>query len=146
MQHRLAHTADLELHEQLMTPVRRRSNVWELRMRGEVVVSRLHRADTMFSRMRGLLGRSGLEPSEGLWIDPCNAIHMFFMCFAIDVVFLDTQQQVVRVCEDVRPWRMARGGKFAETVLELPQGTAAFYNIRVGDRMSLSPVVFDADA
>ena len=64
---------------------------------------------------------------------------MVGMRFAIDAVFLDEQHQVVRVFEDLRPGRMARGGKFAHSVLELPQGKAAFFNIRVGDRMELVP-------
>ncbi|MCW2956091.1 MAG: hypothetical protein JWO69_960 [Thermoleophilia bacterium] len=107
-------------------------------LRGEVVVARLGHANTMFSRMRGLLGRSGLDRDEGLWIEPCPSIHMFFMRFPLDVVFLDEQHCVVRVHEDVRPWRIARGGKFAHSVLELPQGTAAFFNIRPGDRIVIA--------
>ncbi len=108
-------------------------------LRGETVVAELRKADTMWSRMRGLLGRSGLEASEGLWIDPCNSIHMFFMRFPIDAVFIDERMQVVRVHEDLRPWRMARGGRFAHSVLELPTGKAAFFNIRVGDKLQLQP-------
>jgi uncharacterized membrane protein (UPF0127 family) len=104
-----------------------------------VVTPALVKADTMWRRMRGLLGRGALAPSEGLWISPCNAIHMFFMRFPIDAVFLDEQLQVVRVHEDLRPWRMARGGKFAHSVLELPQGKAAFFNIRVGERLAIEP-------
>jgi uncharacterized membrane protein (UPF0127 family) len=46
--------------------------------------------------------------------------------------------QVVRVHEHVKPWRMARGGKHAHSVLELPSGLASFYKIRVGDRLALS--------
>jgi len=106
-------------------------------LRGETVTHELARADTMWRRMKGLLGRGGLDPSEGLWIEPCNSIHMFFMRFPIDAVFLDKGMQVVRVHEDLRPWRMARGGKFAHSVVELPPGKAAFFNIRVGDRLQM---------
>lgn len=109
-----------------------------VRLGNEVVTPYLEQADTMWRRMKGLLGRGGLAPGEGLWIVPCNSIHMFFMRFPIDAVFLDDRNQVVRVFEDLRPWHMARGGKFAKTVLELPQGKAAFYNIRVGDRLTIA--------
>lgn len=112
---------------------------FRLALGGEVVTPRLYRADTMWSRMRGLLGRGALAPGEGLWISPCSSIHMFCMRFPIDAVFIDEQLQVVRVAEDLRPWRMARGGKFAHSVLELPPGKAAFFNIRVGDKLSISP-------
>ena len=110
-----------------------------LALHGEVVTPFLIKADTMWSRMRGLLGRGALAPSEGLWITPCNSIHMFFMRFAIDAVFIDERLQVVKVVEDLKPWRMARGGKFAHSVLELPPGKAAFFNIRVGDKLHIVP-------
>jgi uncharacterized membrane protein (UPF0127 family) len=111
---------------------------WRMSLNGELVTPRLIRADRMWGRMRGLLGRGALAPSEGLWITPCNSIHMFFMRFSIDVVFIDEHLQVVRVHEDVRPWRMARGGKHAHSVLELPPGKAAFFNIRVGDKLTIT--------
>lgn len=115
----------------------RDGSTFRVLLRGETVTPELVAADTMWRRMRGLLGRGALAPSEGLWIQPCNAIHMFFMRFPIDAVFLDERLQVVRVHQDLRPWRMARGGKFAHSVLELPQGKAAFFNIRVGDRLQV---------
>lgn len=114
-----------------------RGSTYTLRMRGETITARLAHADTTWRRMRGLLGRSGLASDEGLWIQPCNSIHMFGMRFPLDAVFLDRSGQVVRVHEDLHPWRMARGGKFAHSVLELPQGTAAFFNIRAGDRVEI---------
>lgn len=122
-----------------VAPDQRGSGQLQVRLRGEVVTPRLVRTDSRWSRMRGLLGRASLPASEGLWITPCPSIHMFFMRFAIDAVFLDEQLQVVRVFEDLRPWRMARGGRFAHSVLELPQGKAAFFNIRVGDRLQIGP-------
>lgn len=114
------------------------ADTFRMSLNGELVTPRLVRADRMFARMRGLLGRGGLAPSEGLWITPCNSIHMFFMRFPIDAVFIDEKLQVVRVHEDLGPWRMARGGKFAHSVLELPPGKAAFFNIRVGDKLTIS--------
>jgi uncharacterized membrane protein (UPF0127 family) len=112
---------------------------FRLALQGEVVTPLLFKADTMWTRMRGLLGRGGLAPSEGLWISPCNSIHMFFMRFPIDAIFIDERLQVTRVCEDVKPWRIARGGKHAHSVLELPPGKAAFFNIRVGDKLQIVP-------
>lgn len=102
----------------------------------DVVVPDLMVADRMFKRMRGLLGRKMLEPADGLWITPCNSIHMFFMRFAIDAVFIDKNGYVVRVHHHLQPWRMARGGKHAHSVFELPAGRAGQFNIRVGDRLT----------
>lgn len=77
-------------------------------------------ARTLFARMRGLIGRSGLPPGAGLLILRCNAIHTFFMRFPIDAVFLDRNDQVVKVVRDIRPWHpFVWGGWRARKVLEL---------------------------
>ena len=86
---------------------------------------------------RGLLGRTGLEPGEGLLLhDPTGTIHMFFMKFAIDAVFMTDELEVVRIAHRLRPWRVARarGGK---RILEIGAGEAARLGIAVGDRVTL---------
>jgi uncharacterized protein len=88
--------------------------------------------------MRGLLGRSGLEPGEGLLIRPTNSVHMFFMRFAIDVVFVDRDLVVKKVVETLRPWRMA-GCRGARAAVELPAGEAARRGITVGEQLILEP-------
>lgn len=61
---------------------------------------------------------------------------MFFMRFAIDAVFLDRELEVVRVAEQLKPWRMA-AKRGAKAVLELPAGRCARTGVRVGDRLVL---------
>ena len=73
----------------------------------------------------GLMGRSSLASGGGLWIEPCNSIHMFFMLFAIDVLFLDRDGKVKRVLLRLRPWRVSPIVFGARTVVELPAGTLA---------------------
>jgi len=91
-------------------------------------------ADSIRTRMRGLLGRDGLEPGEGLLLRPANSVHTAFMRFAIDVVFLDRELKVLDVLEAVPPWRMkARRG--ARAVLELGAGEAARQGIVPGERL-----------
>jgi uncharacterized membrane protein (UPF0127 family) len=86
--------------------------------------------------MRGLLGRSGLEPGSGMLIDAAPSVHMFFMRFPIDVVFLDRDWKVVGVRHRLRPWRVA-GARRAVAALELPAGAAAEAGIEVGDVLVL---------
>ena len=104
---------------------------------GSVVCERCTLANTPLLRMRGLLGRSGLEPGEGLLLEPASSIHMFFMRFAIDAVFLDRDLVVRKVVADLKPWRMAcaRGSK---QVLELPAGEAGRRGVKPGDRLVLA--------
>jgi uncharacterized membrane protein (UPF0127 family) len=108
-------------------------NVRVLREDGTVLCARCAVADNPWTRLRGLLGRSGLEPDEGLLIRPTNSIHMLFMRFAIDAVFVDRTLRVLDV-RTVAPWRFAirRGSK---AVLELPAGAAS--GVRVGEQLSL---------
>jgi uncharacterized membrane protein (UPF0127 family) len=103
---------------------------------GEVVVERCSIADGPWSRMRGLLGRSELPVGEGLLLKPCGSVHMFFMRFPIDVVFLDRELSVVGVAAGLRPWRMA-ARRGAKAVLELPAGEAAQRGIEPGERLRL---------
>ena len=103
---------------------------------GTVACDRCVVADTAPARMRGLLGRSELEPGEGILLRPANSVHMFFMRFAIDVVFVDRDLAVRKIVERLRPWRMA-GCRGAKGALELPAGTAGRCGITVGERLSL---------
>jgi uncharacterized membrane protein (UPF0127 family) len=102
------------------------------RLDGAVVCPACVVADRPLSRLRGLLGRSGLGAGEGLLIRPASAIHTLFMRFAIDVVFIDRSGVVVKVVSALRPWRLAVGRR-ARCVLELAAGEAAARQIRPGD-------------
>jgi hypothetical protein len=105
---------------------------------GEVLLERCWMADRPWSRMRGLLGRDGLEQGEGLLLKPCGSVHTLFMRFPIDVVFLDRELFVVAVRPEVRPWRTA-GARGAKVALELAAGEAARLRIAPGMRLLLAP-------
>ncbi|MBI4060903.1 MAG: DUF192 domain-containing protein [Elusimicrobia bacterium] len=106
--------------------------------RGALVAAKVEKADTPASRSRGLLGRASLAADEGLWIVPCPMIHTFFMKFPIDVLFLDSALRVVRVVENLRPWRLSPWVLSARSVLEL-KGGALGGCVRVGDRLDMRP-------
>jgi uncharacterized membrane protein (UPF0127 family) len=93
-------------------------------------------ADRPLSRMRGLIGRSGLPAGEGLLLRPAPSIHTAFMRFEIDALFLDRELRVLHVVERLRPWRMA-SKRGARAVLELAAGESARLDVRVGDRLEL---------
>ena len=75
--------------------------------RGTVLATRLELAGTGSSRTKGLLGRDGLLPGEGLWIVPCEAVHTFFMRFPIDLVYLDRKNRIRKLRSNVGAWRMS---------------------------------------
>lgn len=107
-----------------------------VRADGEAVCERLFVADNPLTRLKGLLGRAGLEPTEGLLIKPTSAIHTCFMRFPIDALFLDRNLNVVGIESDLRPWRFA-GRRGAKVVIELAAGEGRRRGIQLGDRLEL---------
>src|SRR6202049_4280303 len=91
-------------------------------------------ADTSAKRRTGLLKHTGLEPGEGLWIAPTEAVHTFGMKFPIDVLFLDKKRKVLKIRSEMVRSRMAICLR-AHSVLELPSGTAAAMQTVAGDQL-----------
>ncbi|MEO5939916.1 MAG: DUF192 domain-containing protein, partial [Candidatus Limnocylindrales bacterium] len=113
--------------------------------RGTVLAAELESADSLWAKFMGLMGRASLAPGGGLWLPASNGIHMMFMRFAIDAVFVgkpdaDGARPVVSIHERLPAWRglvpLVRG---AHGVLELPAGTIAASATVVGDRIALEP-------
>lgn len=103
---------------------------------GRIVCERLLVAKGPIRRMRGLLGRRELPPGDGILLRPAGSIHMFFMRFAIDAIFLDSDLVVIDVEHDLRPWRTA-GRRGAKAVVELASGECARRGVKPGDVLSL---------
>jgi uncharacterized membrane protein (UPF0127 family) len=103
-------------------------------------------AASWLARLRGLIGRPSLASGEGLYLPGTNGVHMLFMRFAIDCLFVgapraDGARPVVGVRHNLAPWtgvvwwvRGARG------VVELPAGALAGSDLAVGDYVRLEPV------
>jgi uncharacterized membrane protein (UPF0127 family) len=105
---------------------------------GEKLSFNVEVADKIFRRMKGLLGRDKLAKGESLWIKPCNSVHTFGMRFPIDVLFMDKENIVVSVRAGLAPYRLSRLFFRAASVLELPEGTLAAKDTRVGDRIEIA--------
>jgi uncharacterized protein len=113
--------------------------------RGTVLASDLETAAGLWGKFLGLMGRPDLPAGAGLWLPESNGIHMMFMRFPIDAVFVgrpdgpDGARPVLSVHEHLPAWRglvpLVRG---AHGVLELPAGTIAETGTSVGDRLLLA--------
>lgn len=103
------------------------------RTRNVSLSERTRVADTLPTRLVGLLSSPGLAEGEGLWITPCNSIHTWFMRFTIDALFLDREDRVLRAVPRMKPWRLTRVVAGSRGVLELPEGTIERTGTRVGD-------------
>ena len=109
--------------------------------RGTLLGERVAEATTFLARLRGLMFREPLAAGEGLVIQPCTGIHMFFMTCAIDAVFLDGDGVVVAVYGEIEPWTVSSIHASARCVVELPAGVAESTGTVVGDRLALEPGV-----
>lgn len=105
--------------------------------RETVLAERVETADRGATRQKGLLGRDGLSPGEGLWIVPCESVHTFFMRFPIDLVYLDRKKRVRKVRSNVMPWRLS-ACLSADSVVELAAGAALAAKTQTGDQLQFS--------
>jgi len=105
------------------------------RTTGRILAGKVLLAETLWSRMRGLLGRDALPQAEGLLIRPCCGVHTFFMKFPIDVVFLDGGNRVIAAAVNLKPYRMTRIVRASRSVLELAAGTVDASGTRTGNEV-----------
>ena len=105
--------------------------------RSQTLVAYGEVADGLIGRLRGLIGRAALETGQGLLIIPCRSIHMFFMTFPIDVLYVNSDLEIVAVDHAIKPWQVGRPQPRASFVLELPAGTAGATGTQIGDHLEI---------
>jgi hypothetical protein len=105
---------------------------------GQCLAERVVLANTFLTRLRGLLGRRCLAPSEALWLRPCNGVHTLGMIFAIDAIFLDKELRIVRLVENLRPFCFTVPHLRAHSVVEMAAHSAARLTLKVGDQLRVT--------
>lgn len=111
-----------------------------------IVCQRLSLGTSFMERFLGLMGRRTLPDGDGLFLKT-SSIHMMFMRFPIDALFVGTAaddgaRKVVAMRGQLPPWRgLVMPIRGAEAVVELPAGTLARHSVVVDD-----VVVFEAVA
>lgn len=108
--------------------------------RGTTLAQRCRMARSMKDRTVGLLGTSAVGPGDGLWIERSPSIHMFFMRYAVDAVFVDGDDRVVRVVERLGPWRIVAWVRGARDCIELPAGSVRGSATVAGDQLVREPL------
>jgi uncharacterized membrane protein (UPF0127 family) len=103
---------------------------------GTIVAEPLEIARNFITSGLGLMGRARLPENGGLLIYGCNGIHMMFMRFPIDAVFVDKKGVVIKTYERLLPWiGMVPFVRRADKVAELPVGTIHRLLIKPGDQL-----------
>jgi CheY-like chemotaxis protein len=77
-----------------------------------------------------------MPSGEGLLLRPAPSIHTAFMRFSIDAVFLDANLRVVKLVDNLRPWRTASARR-ARAVLELKAGEISRRGLELEDRLAV---------
>jgi uncharacterized protein len=98
------------------------------------VVAPVELATSVRDRVRGLLGRAGIEGA--LLLSPASSVHTLGMRFAIDVAFCDARMRVLDVVT-MRPNRIGRPRLRSRHVLEAEAGQFARWGLRRGDRLEV---------
>ncbi len=92
-------------------------------------------ADSFLMRFAGLMFRQKLPPATGLLLAPCNSVHMCFMRFAIDVVYLDKDYNIIKIVNNLKPWIGLSMCSKAWAVLEMNAGEAERCGCEVGRKI-----------
>lgn len=92
-------------------------------------------AERWWPRLRGMIGHPEPGAGEGLLIHPCEGVHMHWMRYPLDIVFLDDAGLVIAVYHRLRPWRFSKSHKNASCAIELRAGTLAETGTELGDRL-----------
>lgn len=92
-------------------------------------------ADSFFTRLAGLMFRRKLPAATGLLLAPCNSVHMCFMRFAIDVIYLDKDYKILKVVKNLRPWIGLSMCTKAYATLEMSAGEAERCGLEVGKKL-----------
>lgn len=104
--------------------------------RQTVLATTILRADSPLTRMRGLLGRNAFPKGEALIIIPCQSVHMFFMQFSIDVIFVDQHKCIIGFCKNLRPFMLSPIFWKSSCAIELPTGTIDLTKSQIGDQLA----------
>lgn len=100
------------------------------------LLTKVEKADTFFGRLKGLLGKGSLSKGEGLLIKPCSSVHTIGMKFPIDVAFVDKDNKVIHIIEDMKKGKVSPIVKKSKFVLEAKSG--AFKDkLSLGDRVEI---------
>ena len=99
-------------------------------------IDKIKLADNLITRIIGLMFKTELKESNGLLIKPCNSIHTFFMFFNLDILFISSKGEIVKVIRKMKPWRMTWIYFRSNQVLELKGGTLPL-NVTQGMRVEV---------
>lgn len=108
---------------------------------GKILAQNVEVADTFWRRFRGLMLRRRFPRGSALLFKLSRpgryGVHMFFVRFPIDLLYLNSKFLVIDMCQTLRPWRVHRPKVKANYIVELPAGTISRARIKLGHKLTL---------
>ncbi len=105
---------------------------------GRAVSADVEVADTYVRKAVGLMFRKSFSGALvfDMGRETYDGIHMLFVRFPIDVVFLDSERRIVDLKVNLRPWL---GTAFPKSrfryAIELPAGAVVKFRLKIGDKL-----------
>lgn len=106
--------------------------------KNKIIAEHVEVANTVFKKMKGLLGREKIKKGEGLRLLSCNNIHSLFMKFEFDAIFIDKYNKVKKLSEKIPQWTLLKICFGADSVIELPAGTIKETGAEIGDELEFN--------
>ena len=95
-------------------------------------------ASGFWQRFQGLMLSERLPADHALLIPRCRSVHTCFMRYALDLVYLNRRNEVVKLVPGLRPWRVSWGSNAAVQVVEMGAGGIDRHAIALGDTLVVS--------
>ncbi|MGJ9457690.1 DUF192 domain-containing protein [Oceanobacillus sp. CF4.6] len=89
----------------------------------QVIAGKVKGAYTFWPRFKGLMLTKSMPENTGLHISPCPSIHTFFMKYSIDILYLNKENEIVGIEENLEPGKIGKRFSGAYSVIEFPAGT-----------------------
>ncbi|OUR93702.1 hypothetical protein A9Q84_19765 [Halobacteriovorax marinus] len=110
--------------------------LYEIKFKENILCKKAKIAKSFSDRLVGLMFKKHMKNFDGLLITQCNSIHTMFMRYKLDLIFLDKNLNVIKIIENIKPWRMTLMYFKSTQVLEL-EGGSLNGSIQKGEQLEM---------
>ena len=102
-------------------------------LRNDEFLCNCYIANSFWKRFKGLMLAPPLEEGYGLLLPSTNSIHMFFMKYELDIIFLDKEYKVIDIIHSMKRRRVSKIYSNVKNVIELESGYLKKFDLNIGD-------------
>lgn len=103
----------------------------------KIIVKNVIIANNFLKRLKGLMFTRELPSNSSMYISPCDQIHTFFMNYNIDVLYVNKENTILAIDENMKPGKIGKKIKGAAAVVELRAGKIKESNIKIGQALQI---------